>query len=65
MPEDFEITSDRRRIMQVIMNFVSNALKFTRSGWIRIRAYKRSSLSNLVYFEVKDTGSGMTEDVIK
>ena len=45
------------------MNFVSNALKFTRNGWIRIRAYKKNLLSHLVYFEVKDTGSGMTTEI--
>ena len=42
------------------MNLISNALKFTKSGWIRIKAYKRNELSNVIYFEVKDTGSGMT-----
>ena len=46
------------------MNLISNALKFTKSGWIRIKAYKRNELSNVIYFEVKDTGSGMTEEVM-
>eukprot|EP00828_Plagiopyla_frontata_P010684 TRINITY_DN1574_c0_g1_i3.p1 TRINITY_DN1574_c0_g1~~TRINITY_DN1574_c0_g1_i3.p1 ORF type:complete len:406 (-),score=54.97 TRINITY_DN1574_c0_g1_i3:120-1337(-) len=65
LPDEFEITSDRRRVTQVLMNLISNALKFTRSGWIRVKIYKRSQDRNIIYFEVKDTGSGMSEDVIK
>lgn len=47
------------------MNLISNALKFTRNGWIKIKIYKLSPQNNYIYFEVKDTGSGMTEEVIK
>ena len=47
------------------MNLISNALKFARTGWIKIKIYKRIESSNHIYFEVKDTGSGMTKDVIK
>ena len=45
------------------MNFISNSLKFTRSGWIRIKIKKLNN--NLVYFEVRDTGSGMTDEILK
>jgi len=39
-------------------------MKFTRTGWIQIKVYKKEMHSNLIFFEVKDTGSGMTEEVI-
>ena len=47
------------------MNLISNSLKFTRTGWIKVKIYKQTENSNHIYFEVKDTGSGMTEDVKK
>ena len=46
------------------MNLISNALKFTKHGWIKIKIKKYNFENNLIYFKVKDTGSGMTEDVI-
>ena len=65
LPDLYEMTSDRRRITQILLNLIGNALKFTRNGWIKLKVFKKNEQSNLVNFEVKDTGSGMTEDVIK
>ena len=46
------------------MNLIGNALKFTKTGWIRVKIFKKRLESNFVFFEVKDTGSGMTNEVI-
>ena len=43
------------------MNLISNSLKFTKNGWIKIKIKKISF--NLIYFEVEDTGSGMSEEI--
>ena len=38
MPEGITLTSDRRRMKQVLMNLVSNAVKFTDQGSVKITA---------------------------
>jgi len=55
--------SDPRRLMQVIMNLVSNALKFTLKGYIEIivNPYKFENF-NLIKFEILDTGSGIKKE---
>lgn len=54
----YEITlfTDSVRIMQILCNFLNNALKFTPKGSIRIGLQKRD---DEVYFYVKDTGIGI------
>jgi len=51
--------TDRNRLTQVLFNFMSNALKFTESGTIRI-GYKPHQKG--VYFYVSDTGVGIKEE---
>lgn len=53
------VHSDRNRIAQVVSNFVSNAIKFTTEGSIRI-GYK--PCENGLRFYVTDTGSGISVD---
>ena len=47
---------DERRIRQILINLVSNAVKFTRTGGIEITLRYRSSVAQ---FEVRDTGPGI------
>ncbi len=61
-PKKIIIRSDCRRVKQIIMNFVSNALKFTRKGNIEIKARRRNSKVRIV---VSDTGIGIKEEDIK
>lgn len=58
MPEHLII--DAARIKQVLMNLLSNSLKFTFEGWIKIEASYSSETSHL-YFIVSDTGVGLLE----
>lgn len=53
------IKTDAQRIMQVIANFVNNAIKFTQSGSITI-SYKKEK--NDLKVCVKDTGIGISEE---
>ena len=50
------VIGDRMRIMQVLMNLLSNAAKFTPSGEIHFGYQLRG---NVVQFYVKDTGIGI------
>ena len=52
--------SDRKRITQVLLNLISNALKFTFQGFISVSARKKDART--VEFEVNDTGVGITEE---
>lgn len=52
-----ELVSDARRLRQVLVNLVGNAVKFTSEGEVRIHA--RSLEGELVEFRVTDTGIGI------
>ena len=52
------ILSDERRIKQVIINLISNALKFTSQGSIIVEASFNPENSQIM-FSVTDTGIGI------
>jgi signal transduction histidine kinase len=52
--------SDQGRIKQILMNLISNALKFTFNGSIQIKAANvREESKKFVQFSVSDTGIGI------
>lgn len=57
--EDYYIRTERNRVSQVVSNFISNAIKFTKEGHIDFGYEVRE---DMVYFYVKDTGTGISED---
>ncbi|MGL4851579.1 MAG: sensor histidine kinase [Phocaeicola sp.] len=59
-PEDCHVlSSDQNRLMQVLSNFVTNAIKFTDKGTITM-GYRLKG--DDFYFYVKDTGNGISEE---
>ncbi|RZJ45233.1 MAG: response regulator [Brevundimonas sp.] len=62
-PEDFIVATDAGRIEQVVINLLSNALKLTPSGAIRIRAMAipRDQDTVALRIEVEDQGPGVPE----
>lgn len=58
------VLADRRSIKQIILNLVSNAIKFTDSGGQVIVSTHRTSAGS-VKFRVRDTGIGMSSDEIE
>ncbi|MBA8666312.1 HAMP domain-containing histidine kinase [Holosporaceae bacterium 'Namur'] len=60
LPEEHIIISaDNKRLKQVILNLLSNSVKFTpEGGSVTIKAWKNLDL-NLIIIEVTDTGLGM------
>jgi len=63
VPEDITLFSDRRRVKQVLMNFVSNAVKFTDQGSVRIAA--RVLGDDNLEVRVIDTGVGIKKEDMK
>lgn len=57
------IYTDKKRLFQVITNFINNALKFTIEGHILLE-YKLKENTNEVEFSVTDTGVGINPDTI-
>jgi signal transduction histidine kinase len=60
------VRGDPVRLRQILWNLVSNAIKFTEAGSIRIRVTPRldGESSTLIRFEVRDTGIGIPEEEI-
>jgi PAS domain S-box-containing protein len=62
-PELTEVYSDPDRLRQIVLNFVSNAVKFTRDGRITIEADGSAGLDE-VEIRVIDTGVGIAPEHI-
>jgi signal transduction histidine kinase/DNA-binding response OmpR family regulator len=58
--EDFQLYSDEAKVSQVLRNFISNALKFTERGEVRVSVSRGHD--NTVLFSVQDTGIGIAEE---
>jgi signal transduction histidine kinase len=59
-PTPLGLHSDKGRIAQVLRNFVSNALKFTERGEVRVGA--RQDAPGMITFFVRDTGIGIAPE---
>ena len=59
-----QVFGDPTRVRQVLVNLISNAVKFTPSGSVNLRIRVESISSNqiLLHFAVKDTGIGVPSD---
>src|SRR6185312_5579909 len=54
------LTTDEAKLSQILRNFISNAIKFTERGEVRVWAsYDREA--DTVTFSVRDTGIGIAE----
>jgi two-component system, OmpR family, sensor histidine kinase VicK len=58
--KDLIVNADKDRILQVISNLLSNALKFTKEGSIAVTTEK---VENEVIVKVKDSGSGIDREI--
>lgn len=60
----FYLKGDRRRITQVLINLIGNAIKFTEKGNVTLRVIihtPSNSLKSHIHFSVRDTGIGISE----
>jgi PAS domain S-box-containing protein len=58
------LLGDSLRLQQILSNLLSNALKFTDQGWVRLRVTLRGDLGSRVRLRwvITDTGIGMEAD---
>ncbi|MBK7962808.1 MAG: response regulator [Bdellovibrionales bacterium] len=59
VPEIFH--TDRQRLEQILKNIISNGIKFTDNGSVKVRLYRPLNSRHLA-FEVSDTGIGIREE---
>lgn len=57
-PAQVELETDRSKLAQIIRNLVSNALKFTERGFVRLSAERNQ---NRLIVRVQDTGIGIAD----
>jgi PAS domain S-box-containing protein len=60
---EIEIDLDRSRMTQVLSNIIGNAIKFTKSGSIKIECRAFPS-KNKIEISVSDTGAGISEEIL-
>lgn len=60
---DYRIHTDKKRLMQVLTNFINNALKFTSEGSILLEYHFKED-SGEIEFSVTDTGMGIAPDAL-
>jgi signal transduction histidine kinase len=59
LPESFSCFSDKRRIKQILINLLDNAIKFSNEGEIIISLTQRESFFTVTF---SDTGIGISDD---
>ena len=57
------MTGDAKRLRQVLINLVGNAVKFTDEGYVKLSVTLRNE--NTIEFVVEDTGPGIPQDALE
>lgn len=63
---NIQIKGDANRLSQILLNLISNALKFTNTGSVNINIHLAERKDNIcrIQFNIIDTGIGISEDKI-
>jgi two-component system sensor histidine kinase RpfC len=61
---DYELRGDPHHLTQVLLNLVSNAIKFTEQGSVEVSVRLKGETNDgvVLHFDVTDTGIGISED---
>ncbi|MCE4536653.1 ATP-binding protein [Pelomonas sp. P7] len=62
------VLADEKRLSQILLNLLGNAVKFTHAGGVTLRALALAPAGDgqaLIRFEVEDTGVGIAEDQVE
>ncbi|MGL2964015.1 ATP-binding protein [Flavobacterium sp. RSB2_4_14] len=60
-PAEFNIVTDDIKLKQVIINLLTNAIKFTDEGFVTF-GYEIDEKNELIHFTIRDTGLGIDEE---
>jgi protein-histidine pros-kinase len=58
---DINVVADRRALTQILLNLMSNAIKFTETGQVKLEVQRSHNGRDRVLFVVSDTGPGITD----
>lgn len=58
---EFQIISDRTRVVQIMKKLINNALKFTDKGYVKI-SFDIDYTNDVVTFNIEDTGIGISKE---
>ena len=60
------LRGDSKRLRQILINLLGNALKFTEFGSVNLEvSLQQQQQKALIYFQIRDTGIGMTSDQLE
>jgi len=62
------ITTDAGKLRQILINFIGNAIKFTKNGGVSLRVHSQKQDTDRkcqLFFEIEDTGIGIAEQDLK
>jgi PAS domain S-box-containing protein len=61
-----QLLGDPTRLQQALLNYATNAVKFTETGTVTLRAFmqEETATSAMLRFEVQDTGIGITPEAM-
>jgi PAS domain S-box-containing protein len=65
VPNDLLIRSDREKVQQVLINLLTNAVKFTPAGGRILMDARRDESGEVIYIRVIDTGIGISRDKLE
>jgi signal transduction histidine kinase/DNA-binding response OmpR family regulator len=59
-----KLIGDPTKLRQILINLLTNAVKFTNTGTVKLSSSVKESTENSItlYFEIKDSGIGMTQE---
>lgn len=57
---DCMVNGDKEKIRQIVLNFIDNSIKYTKTGEIKVKVER---VNDKIVFSVADTGMGMTPEI--